>query len=192
MNKLYLTATDLMKYLYDPRIIYFMYVLKIPQGDTPKRLEGISKYEKFKISSKRNKIIKELPYLRKLYDIYLASSTYQLATRIDCVAIDDSKREAYPIQIKYSKKPKILYRTQKFQVVMEGLLIEDCLKFNVPYGYIKFLNSNDFIKVAINSRLKKELFKIFSEIRDIIEKEKFPKATKYKKRNTDNVYKNIL
>ena len=189
--KYFLTATDLMKYLYDPLIIYFMYVLKAPQLMTPKAIEGLKKYEEFKISSKRNKIIRELPYLKKLYNIYLASPVYGFATRIDCVAIDTTKKEAYPIQVKYSIKPRVLYRSQKFQIVMEAMLVEEKLGYEVPYGFVKFLKSNDFVKVPITDQLKKELLKIFSEIEYIIKEERIPKPTPHKKKRDDSVYKNI-
>ncbi len=191
-SQLYLTATDLMNYLYDPRIIYFVRVLKIPQATTVKELEGRKKYDEFKNKSTRNKIIKELPKLPKLYDIYLCYDKFGIATKIDCVAVDNIKNKAYPIQVKYSLKPKILYRTQVFQLVMEAILIEKVLGYKVPYGYLKFLRSNDFVKVSITPKLKSELLWIFKEIENIIKQEKLPKSTIWKKRNVDNGYKNVL
>lgn len=190
-NKMYLTATDLMNYLYDPMIIYFVHVLKIPQATTIKELEGRKKYEEFAVKSKRNKIIKELPFLPKIYDVYLSSSKHRIATKIDCVALDKDKAQAYPIQVKYSIKPRALYKTQTFQLVMEALLIEEELGYKVPFGYVKFLRSGDFVKVKITQKLKEELLKIFGEIESIIQSEKLPKGTKDKKKAIDNCYKNI-
>lgn len=181
-----------MNYLYDPRIIYFVHVLKVPQATTTKELEGRKKYEEFKQLSKRNKIIKELPYLPKMYDIYLTSAKHRILTKVDCIAVDKKKNEAYPIQVKYSIKPRVLYRTQKFQLVMEALLIEEQLGYKIPYGFIKFLRSGNFVKVKIVKELKGELLKIFSEIEYIIQSEKIPKGTPHKRKNIDNVYKNIL
>lgn len=180
-----------MNYLYDPRIIYFVHVLKIPQATTIKELEGRKKYNEFEEKSKRNKVIKELPFLPKIYDVYLTSINYRIATKIDCVAIDKKNNQAYPIQIKYSPKPKSLYRTQKFQLIMEALLIEGKLGYKVPYGFVKFLRSGDFIKVKVTQKLEDELLKIFSEIESIINTEKFPRATKDKKKVIDNCYRNI-
>lgn len=180
-----------MNYLYDPRIIYFVYVLKIPQATTVKELEGRKKYEEFEVKSKRNKIIKELPFLPKIYDVYLSSPRYRISTKIDCVALDKNSNQAYPIQVKYSLKPRVLYRTQTFQLVMEAMLIEEKLGYKVPLGYIKFLRSGDFVKVKITKKLKDELLEIFSEIESIIKSEKLPKGTKDKKKALDNCYKNI-
>lgn len=186
-----LTATDLMNYLYDPRIIYFVYVLKIPQATTTKELEGRRKYEEFKKKSARNKIIQELPYLPKRYNVYLSSQQFNFATKIDCIAFDKTKEEAYPIQVKYSPRPKVLYRSQKFQIVMEAMLIEERLGYKVPYGFVKFLKSDDFVKVPITDQLKTELLQIFSEIDEIIQKERLPKPTPHKKKKVDSGYKNI-
>lgn len=192
MRRNFLTATDLMNYLYDPRIIYFVYVLKIPQATTPKELKGREKYEEFKSKSKRNKIIKELPYLPKIYGAYLASEKLGFATKLDCIAIDKEKSEAYPIQIKYGSRPKVLYRTQKFQIVMEAMLIEERLGYKVSYGFVKFLKSGDFVKVWVTEKLKTELLQIFEEIERIIREEKLPKSTLHKKKRTDSCYKNIF
>lgn len=180
-----------MNYLYDPRIIYYIHVLGIPQATTTKELEGRKKYDEFEKKSSRNKVIKELPFLRKLYNVFLASDKYRIATKLDCVAFHESSKEAYPIQVKYSLKPKTLYRTQKFQVIMEAVLIEEKLGYKVPYGYVKFLRSNDFVKVRVTKQLKKELLQIFSDLESIIQSEKLPKETKDKKKAIDNSYRNI-
>lgn len=189
--KQFLTATDLMNYLYDPRIIYFVYVLKIPQSTTVKELKGREKYEEFKTKSKRNKIIRELINLPKIYNTYLSSKKYGIATKIDCVAIDKEKGEAYPIQVKYSQKPRVLYRSQKFQIIMEAILIEKHFSYKVPFGFVKFLKSGDFVKVWVTERLKNELLKIFSEIESIIKEEKLPHPTPHKKKIIDSCYRNI-
>lgn len=192
LNKLqYLTATDLMNYLYDPRIIYFVHVMKIPQATTTKELEGRKKYEEFKKKSKRNKIIRELPRLPKLYNIYLVSETNKFATKLDCVAFNEVKNEAYPIQVKYGTKPRVLYRSQKFQIVMEAMLVEEKIGYKVPFGFVKFLKSGDFVKVWITEKSKNELLQIFREIESIIREEKLPKATPYKKKIIDSCYRNI-
>lgn len=187
----YLTATDLMNYLYDPRIIYFVYVLKIPQATTTKEIEGRAKYEEFKEKSRRNKIIKELPKLPKIYNVYFASEKYGFATKLDCVAFNREKNEAYPIQAKYSQKPKVLYRSQKFQIIMEAMLIEEKWVCKVPFGFVKFIKSGDFVKVWVTDKLKQELLQIFSEIEDIIRNEKLPKPTPHKKKKVDSCYRNI-
>ena len=52
-----LSAKDFLNYAYCPRIIYFMYTLKIPQETTKKEFKGREKYDEFKSKSKRTKIV---------------------------------------------------------------------------------------------------------------------------------------
>lgn len=187
MEKSYLSATDMMKYLYCPRIIYYIYVLKSPQFVTRKENKGIEKYEDFKHKSKRNKIIKEFPKLRKLYDITLISKKYDIITKTDCIIFNDKLREAYPIQIKYSLKPKVIYNTQRYQLLLEAFLIEETFGYKVHFGFIKFLLSDEIVKINICD--KDKVIDSFHQISKIITSESFPNATPYKKRCIDCCYK---
>ena len=100
---------------------------------------------------------------------------------------EEGKKEAYPIQAKYSFKPKMIYRGQRNQLLMEALLIEESLGYRVPFGFIKFLKSGELVKVWLNE--KERVIDLFVEIREIIEKERFPKPTRYRKRCVDCCYK---
>lgn len=73
--------------------------------------------------------------------------------------------------------------------MFEGVLVEDTFKLDVPFGFIKFLKSNDLVKVDLSN--KKEIFAIADEIRNIIKNEIIPEMTPYKKRCVDCCYKNI-
>jgi CRISPR/Cas system-associated exonuclease Cas4 (RecB family) len=56
---------------------------------------------------------------------------------------------------------------------------------------VKFLKSDDFVKVWVTDKLKNELLQIFSEIEDIIREERIPKPTPHKRKNIDNCYLNL-
>lgn len=124
--------------------------------------------------------------LPKKFGIYLISEKLGLKTRLDSVMFDYSKHEAYPIQAKYSYKPKAIYATQKNQLLMESLLIEDTLGYNAPYGFIKFLKSGDLVKIDLTD--KHSLLNMLSEIKYIVNNESFPEPTRYKKRCVDCCY----
>ncbi|MEW6222736.1 MAG: hypothetical protein AB1476_05465, partial [Candidatus Hadarchaeota archaeon] len=83
------SATDVMKYLYCPRIIYFIYVLQSPQLVTAKENKGLEKYQEFKTKSKRNKIVKEFPKMKKVYDVSLLSNKFGAITKTDCILINE-------------------------------------------------------------------------------------------------------
>ncbi|MBI5347119.1 MAG: CRISPR-associated protein Cas4 [Candidatus Aenigmarchaeota archaeon] len=165
MEKKFLTATDLMNYSYCPRIIYYVHVLKRPQFTTSKEYKGREK---------------ESDFQEKL----------GIKTIVDSIMVDKEKNEAYPIQAKYSFKPSKLYRAQLFQIIMESMLIEECLGYKSPFGFIKFLRSGELVKVDTEKR-RQEVLEAFQSIEKIMATESFPKPTKYRKRCVDCCFKSI-
>lgn len=177
-----------MNYSYCPRIIYYVHVLHEPQYTTKKELNGREKENDYSKKGKRTKIVKDGPMLPKKFGMYLISERIGLKTKLDSVMFDYSKNEAYPIQAKYSYRPKVIYTTQKNQLLMESLLIEDALGYRSPYGFIKFLKSGDLVKLDLSD--KHNLLNILLEMKYIMDNESFPKATKYRKRCVDCCYNN--
>lgn len=190
MEKRFLTATDLMNHSYCPRIIYYVYVLKKPQFTTSKEYKGREKEGVFQKRAKITKVVKDQPKLPKMFKVHLESEKLGIRTIADSILIDESKNEAYPIQAKYSFTPQKLYRGQRFQVIMESMLIEECLGYNSPFGFIKFLRSNDLIKVNTENN-REEVMESFQSITNIMSTEVFPKPTKYRKRCIDCCFKNF-
>ena len=184
-----LSAKDIMNFCYCPRIIYYEHVLKIPQSTTKKELKGREKYDEFKKKSRRNKIIREFPKMRKMYDTYLQSDNLGIITKLDCVAFDDNKKEAYPIQVKYAKKPRKLYRQHVLQVILEAALVEEQFGYSVPRGFLKFLLSGNIAEVE--TRDKSELFACLEYVKGLIRTESFPNPTTFKKRCVDCCYRNV-
>ena len=186
-----ITAADIMNYEYCPRIVYFTRVLKLPQTKSAKQNKGLEKDFSFKKDTNRNKIIKgksHNPNLIRKYNISL--ETDEFATKIDCLLVNNEKKEAYPLQLKYSKKPKCAYyRTQKLQLMFEAMLIEKVIKYKVPYGYIKYELSGELVKVNLENR--QLLFETIEKVKNIIKNEFYPEATKYKKRLVDNCYRRM-
>lgn len=185
-----ITAADIINYEYCPRIVYFTRVLKLLQTKSVKQKKGLEKDFSFKKDTNRNKIIKGKSYnsnLIKKYNVSLETEEY--ATKVDCIFINEELKEAYPMQLKYSKKPKSVYRTQKLQLMFEAMLIEKVLKYDVPYGYIKYELSGDLVKINLKNR--KLLFETIEKVKNIIKNEIYPPATKYKKRLVDNCYRRI-
>ena len=184
-----LFAKDFMNYAYCHRIIYFMYVLKIPQETTKKELKGREKYDEFKVKSKRTRIVNEFPKFRKMYNVRIESEKYELMTLADCIIFDDDKKEAYPIQAKYSFKPRKIYISQKYQLMLEALLIEENFNSKVPFGFIKFLKSDEIVKVDLEN--KEEILVVAENIRNIIKSELLPERTPYIKRCKDCCYRGV-
>lgn len=178
-----------MNHEYCKRINFYRHVLQIPQFTTKKEYKGREKYQEFEKKSKRNKIVKEFPNFPKLFDVELKSEKLNILTIVDCIILNKEKGEAYPLQVKYSYKPNKLYRSQKLQLALESILIEDQLHLKVPFGFIKFLKSNDIVKIPISDKLRNEFWKSLNEIEEIIRTERFPEPTTYRRRCIDCCYR---
>ncbi len=191
MEKRFLTATDLMNYAYCPRLIYFIHVLRRKQITTKKEYKGREKESDFQHKAKRTKVVKTYPKLPKMLKTHLTSENLGIRTIADSIMINAEANEAYPIQAKYSFKPRSVYRTQKLQLAMEALIIEEKMHYKVPYGFIKFLRAGELVKVSLPDSLKLETVSTFGKIAKIMHSENIPKRTKYRKRCVDCCFKNI-
>src|SRR3989344_6943324 len=111
-----ITAADIMNYAYCPRIVYFTRVLNLPQTKSAKQKKGLEKDNLFKKQTYRSKTIKDYSLeLTKKYNVSL--ETEEFVTKADCIAIDEKNKLAFPIQLKYSKKPSKVYLSQKIQLL---------------------------------------------------------------------------
>ena len=125
----------------------------------------------------------------RLYDVTLESKKHGLITKADCIMFDREKGEAYPIQHKYSFRPKAIYRTYIIQLLMEALLVEEQFNVLVPHGFIIFERSKETVKVDLSNK-QKVLYAV-GQIRGIIGGEKFPPPTEWKKRCVDCYYNKL-
>ncbi len=188
-DKYVMTATDLMNYLYCPRIIYFVHVLKKPQFTTKKEYVGRDKSRAFEHKAKRAKVVKDCSRLPKVFSKQLFSTSLMMRTTADAIMFNATENEAYPIQAKYSYKPKAVFRGQRLQLMLEGLLIEEVMGMKVPHGFIKFVKSGDLVKVWLGD--KSEVLECLKAIKAIFSAECVPAPTGYKKRCVDCCYRNI-
>ena len=184
-----MTATDLMNYIYCPRIIYFVHVLKKPQYTTKKEYVGRDKSKAFEHKSKRTKVVKSYPRYPKLFSKYLFSQRLSMRTTVDAIMLNMKENQAYPIQAKYSYNPGFVFRGQRMQLLMEAVLIEDIMKLSVPYGFIKYIKSGELVKVPLHD--KSAVLECLKSIKSIFNGECVPAPTQYKKRCVDCCYRNI-
>jgi CRISPR-associated exonuclease Cas4 len=125
----------------------------------------------------------------RLYDVALESKEHGLVTKADCIIFNKEKNEGYPVQHKYSYKPKVLYRGYIIQLLMEGLMIEEQFGVDVPHGFIVFERSKETVQVDLSDK-QKVLYSI-NAVRDIIQGEQFPPPTEWRKRCVDCCYNKL-
>jgi CRISPR-associated exonuclease Cas4 len=136
-------------------------------------------------------------YLRKKIGVKEKKSDVYLAGRQGIRGIVDeimflNDRTAAPLDYKYAEYKDETFKTYRTQLIFYAQLIKD--NFNVPVnrGYIVYTRSkNKLVEVPIQKKDFVKLEKIIDEIVEIIQKCRYPKPTKYKRRCSDCCYRNL-
>lgn len=184
----YFTARDLADFIFCSRSLYFHYCIKAGKERTPKMEKGLEVHESISDKAKRARVVKELPALRKEFGLRLYSEKHGFGTVIDCILLNNG--EAYPVEFKFSKSRGFIFRTHKYQMVAQAIVIEEVLEKRVPLGYLKYSDGST-AKLEISQKLKEEVAETFKEMEKVIKLELIPKTTKFKKRCAGCFYKNI-
>lgn len=187
-----LTASQMLEYLYCPRFTYFEYVLDIPQqeGDRFKVAKGRNVHEK---ARKQNPdyLRKKVGVKEKISDVYLRSHEREIRGIVDEVLFFEDGTAA-PLDYKFAEYKDRIFKTYRNQLVFYARLIRENYNVHVNKGFIVYTRSkNKLVEVEITEKHYKELDKILSNLRDIIDACKYPKPTTVKRRCRDCCYKNI-
>jgi len=190
MSDFTITPSDVIEYLYCPRFIYFQNVLDIPQNEEKsyKAMRGRHVHEK-KRRMNKDYLRKKIGVKEKYQEQYLTNT--HLRGKVDEVLELEGNTMA-PLDYKFAKYKNRIYSTYKTQLYCYAWLIEDNFDREVNKGYLVYTRSrNKLIEVPIGNQAKEKVKADAAEIIDIIRKNRFPKATRYKKRCIHCTYRNI-
>lgn len=185
-----LTPSHIIEYLYCPRFTYFEYVLGIPQYEE-KNFKVMKGRELHDIKLERNKdyLRKKIGAKDKWIDQYLTNDN--IRGKVDEVLLLEDDTMA-PLDYKYAEYKDKIYETYKQQLVCYAILIEQNFGKKVNKGFLVYVRSkNKLVEVEITESQKQEVRELIDAIQDILEKNHFPRATKYKKRCLNCTYRNI-
>ena len=189
---IFVTPSEVIEYLYCPRFIYFMNVLKISQNE----------HERFLVNKGRDihqlKLVRNKDYLRKKIgavdkqtDLYLTSEKLRLVGKVDEVLFlaDNS---AAPLDYKYAFWENRIYKTLKTQQVLYALLIEEHFQIKVNQAFIVYIRSKNHIEqIEISLKMKTQALKIVDDIFDILNYNYFPEKKGNINKCLDCTYKNL-
>ncbi len=185
-----ITPSHIIEYLYCPRYTYFEYVLSVPQNEEKyyKVKKGRNMHDE-KLERNKGYLRKRIGATEKWEDQYLTNQ--YMRGRIDEILKLRDGTFA-PLDYKYAEWKDKLYDTYKQQLFCYAVLIEENFNGKVNKGYLVYLRSkNKLLEVEI-SESDKSLIKVsISGFQEIVEKNYFPKATKYKRRCLSCTYRNI-
>jgi len=182
--------SQLIEYLYCPRFTYFEYVLRIPQYEDKffKVQQGRELHDE-KLERNKDYLRKKIGVEEKHLDQYLAIDG--LRGKVDEVL--KLKDGTYaPLDYKFAHWKDKVYDTYRQQLYCYAVLIEANFKCKVNKGFLVYTRSkHKLIEVDIDDKAKAVVKKGLAEMTEIIQQNKFPKATKYKKRCLNCTYRNI-
>lgn len=191
-NFVYITASEIIEYLYCPRFIYYMNVLDISQHE----------HERYLVNKGRDihdlKMVRNKDYLRKTIgcvdkdiDVYLSSDKLHLVGRMDEVLTFEDKSKA-SLDYKFAVYEEKLFKTLKNQQVAYSLLIEENYNCPVNKAFLVYVRSKNLLKeIEITQKDKEKCIEIINDIFDILNKCYFPTGTKNKLKCQDCTYKNL-
>lgn len=190
MSKPSITPSDVIQYLYCPRFTYFEYVLAIPQYEEKsyKAMRGRDLHD-YKQNINNDYLRKRIGVTKKYQEQYLTNNF--LRGKVDEVLQLDDGTMA-PLDYKFAKYKDRVFNTYKTQLFCYAWLIEDNFSVEVNRGYLVYTRSkNKLIEVPVTEEAKSDVKQAAKDIIGIIDKNRFPKATRYKKRCRGCTYRNI-
>ena len=185
-----LTPSHIIEYLYCPRFTYFEYVLRIPQHEAANYLvmRGRNLHDD-KLEQNKDYLRRRLGVVDKQLDQYLTNDL--IRGRMDEILTLQDGTMA-PLDYKFAEYKDRVYDTYKTQLYCYAWLIEEILGVKVDKGFLVYTRSrNKVVEVEITDANKDDVKKAAREIFDIIDQNRFPKATKYKARCVTCTYRNV-
>lgn len=190
MSHTSITPSEIIQYLYCPRFIYFEHVLGIPQFEEKsyKAMRGRHLHDDKKRMNK-DYLRKKLGVVKKYQEQYLTNNI--LRGKVDEVLLLNDGTAA-PLDYKFAQYKDRVFNTYKTQLACYAWLIEDNFDKKVTRGYLVYTRSKSkLVEIPLDEEFKKSVREQAESIIEIISENRFPKATRYKKRCTGCTYRNI-
>lgn len=185
-----LTPSHIIQHLYCPRFTYFEYVLAIPQYEARnyKVMRGRHLHDE-RLEQNKGYLRRRLGVTARHDDQYLTNEL--LRGRVDEV-LELRDGTMAPLDYKFAEYKDKVFNTYKTQLFCYAWLIEDNFRRPVQRGFLVYTRSqNKVVEVPVREEDKAEVRAAAEAIRNIIDKNTFPRATKYKRRCLTCTYRNI-
>jgi CRISPR-associated exonuclease Cas4 len=187
-----ITISDVLEYLFCPRFIYYMHCLDIPQHEESrfKVMQGREVHEK-KLITNPDYLRKKLGVVKKEMNVFMVSKEHHIKGIADEVLFLDDGTAA-PFEYKYAEFKDEIFKTYKYQLVLQALMIRENYNVEVTRGFLCFTRSNNRIEpVDFTSKDFDRGSEIVEAILEIIDKGFYPTKSKYKNKCIDCCYGTI-
>lgn len=189
-NMISLTPSHIIEYLFCPRFTYFEYVLRIPQYED----------RHFKVQRGREvhaqKAQQNMGYLRRRIGVKNKQLNQYLTNDLLRGEVDEifmfPDGSMAPLDYKFARWEDKLYETYRTQLYCYAWLIEENYQCQVMKGYLVYTRSkNKLVEIKITPEHVEQVKSAAEAIKVIIQQNKYPKATRYKRRCVTCTYSNI-
>ena len=125
-----------------------------------------------------------------MYSYLLKDSNLELIGMCDKIEIIDGRY--YPISIKNSNPPlKGVWDQDAIELVAHAILLEEEFDTEVFVGFVDYEKIGDRRPVVMDVNLRKALFEVIREVKEIIDNKKLPNVRKNPKKCGSCEYKDI-
>ena len=191
-SEIMVTISDVLEFLFCPRFIYFIHCLDIPQHEEQryKVLKGRDVHEKRRTTN-IDYVRKKIDCVRKERQVFIAAKEHHIKGIADEVLFLGDGTAA-PLEYKFAEYKDRIFKTYKYQLVLQALMIAENYDVEVNRGYICYTRSNNLVKqIDFKKRDFDKGIEIIMDILEIIEKCFYPKKTNDKMKCVDCCYRNI-
>lgn len=185
-----LTPSHIIEYLFCPRFTYFEYVLCIPQFEEKdyKVMRGRHLHDE-RLERNKEYLRRRMGVAEKHLDQYLTNSSMR-GIMDEVLGFSDGTMA--PLDYKFAEYKDRVYDTYRTQLYCYAWLIEENFGRPVNRGYLVYTRSNNrVVEVPITGEDKQAVQEAATAILSIIDRNFFPKATKYKARCVACTYRNV-
>jgi len=185
-----ITPSQIIEHLFCPRFTYFEYVLRIPQyEDRHYKVEKGRAVHEQKAKQNIEYLRRRLGVKEKYLNQYLTNEL--LRGEVDEILLLEDDTMA-PLDYKFAKYEGKVYQTYLTQLYCYAWLIEENFGKKVTKGFLVYTRSkNKLVEVPILANNTDAVRKVAKSVKEVLAQNKYPKATKYKKRCVTCTYRNI-
>ncbi len=189
---IYITASELLEYLFCPRFIYFMNCLCIGQHEDRRYKVQIGReVHHQRETANVDYLRKKIGCVNKELGVWLSSPRCNIKGVVDEVLTLNDGTMA-PLDYKFAEFNDRIFATYKYQSIFYGLLIRENYGREVNRGYVCFTRSNSLMKeIAIRESDFESLMGMIREMIAITQQGYYPEGTKNTAKCLDCCYRNV-
>lgn len=192
MDFQFITPSEVIEYLFCPRFVYFMNVLRIDQHEHRRHLVNKGRdIHDLKLVQNKDYLRSKIGVKDKILDAYLSSEKYHLVGKIDEVLFL-SDGSAAPLDYKYAYWENKVFKTHLMQQSLYAIMIQENFDLAVNQAFLVYVRSKNHLEpIVITEQMKRKALVIVDDIFKIINEGSFPNAKAEVRKCEDCTYRNL-